>query len=85
MRRLLLVRTPLAAGLLCTALATLRADAQAPACGSRVKLRELAVREQGYKQQNQYSVTGNLLVIDKSWFEEDGRKVSHHERALTPG
>ena len=26
-----------------------------------------------------------MLVIDKSWFEEDGRKVSHHERALTPG
>jgi hypothetical protein len=24
-------------------------------------------------------------MVDKSWFEEGGRKVSHHERALTPG
>jgi hypothetical protein len=48
MRSLLFVRTPLAAGLLCSALATVRADAQTPACGSRVKVRKLAVREQGY-------------------------------------
>lgn len=29
-----------------------RADAQAPAYGSRVKSTELAVQEQGYHQQN---------------------------------
>lgn len=85
MRRLLVVRTLLAAALLCSALATVRANAQAPACGSRVKLAELAVRELGYNQHNQYLVTANLLVVDKSWFEEDGRKVSRYERTLTLG
>jgi hypothetical protein len=68
-----------------SALPPVRTYAQAPACGSRVKVTELGVWEQGYHQQNVYSVTTDLLVVKKSWFERDGRRTSHHERALTPG